>query len=177
MITATDVRMAEYDKLKDEQLSRIHTRNNLMYTTLAALAAVGWAAITLGNVDVWLAAPAVGLVLGWWYLDEDRMVFSLRRRFQRLSDELAVDLGVLDGPRLLEWEFPRAGSDGRLRRVSRLGVRLGLFVLPGVVALTVWAQTDLTGADPVHVVGWVAGVVAMAGLAAAFVHNSFARRR
>ena len=67
-ISVGHVLLAEYKAMKQEQLARISTRDNLMYVTLASLAAVVAAAIQLKHPALLLLIPPVCLVLGWTYM-------------------------------------------------------------------------------------------------------------
>ncbi len=135
------VALAEYDKLKDEQASRIGTRDNLLYATLAAYALVGGAAIGEGGrVDVLLALPVVSVVLGWTYLANDQKVSQIGTY---VRDQLARQLvGHLpDGATAFGWESRhRAAADRRRCKAFQLAVDLAAFCGSAVVALVVvWA--------------------------------------
>ncbi|GHH39997.1 hypothetical protein FHS35_006797 [Streptomyces umbrinus] len=101
--------MIEYTQVKDEQKARIGFRDNLLYATFAAMAAV-IAATLQGPVRVGLLLllPPVCLVLGWTYLVNDEKISAIGRY---VSTELAPRLAAVT-PRVRE----SADARGRLRR-------------------------------------------------------------
>lgn len=136
--TGVQVDLLEYQQLKAEQLDRISRRDNLLYATLAAYGAAGWAALT-GHVVAWLAAPVAAVVLGWTYLANDVMVTAIGRY---------VRTGL--GPRLAEfasqevfgWEHEHpADRRRRSRKTLQLAVDLLAYVATPLGALVAYWST------------------------------------
>src|SRR2546422_11681197 len=78
--TATDLLALvtlEYERLKEEQLKRIGTRDGLIYATLASIAAVLGTGVKLGSPQLLLILPPAVLLLGWTYLANDRKVTEI----------------------------------------------------------------------------------------------------
>jgi hypothetical protein len=86
-----DAHLHEYDRLKEEQRSRIEHRDRLLYTVLAVYGALGWAALR-GHPTAWLAAPFVALVLGGLYLATDAKVSAIGRYIRTdLAPRISAD--------------------------------------------------------------------------------------
>jgi hypothetical protein len=163
-ITITDgqLLLAEYQAVKDEQKARIGFRDNLLYVTLAVVAAVIAAAGQAEQTAMLLALPPVCVVLGWTYLVNDDKISAIGRYVR----------GEL-GPRLAEL----AGSEGAFRwetfhlsdarRVSRKAVQLvvdllAFCVVPLSALVVYWAGG---GTTPGLVVLSVIEALTVAGLA------------
>lgn len=125
----------EYERLKEEQLRRIGIRDNLIYATLASLAAV--VAITVGQPqhhDLLLLLPPVCVVLGWTYLVNDQKVSAIGQYVRRVLRPKLADL--LGEPEPLGWELAHRSDRLRMfRKYSQLAVDLMTFCLPAVCAL------------------------------------------
>ncbi|MDN3358106.1 hypothetical protein [Actinomadura sp. DC4] len=96
-ITVGQLLLTEYQTIKDEQKARIGFRDNLLYVTLAAVAAVIVAAAQAKQPGMLLALPPVCVVLGWTYLVNDEKISAI-------GDYVRTELG----PRLAA----AAGSSG-----------------------------------------------------------------
>jgi hypothetical protein len=79
-----EIYLAEYKQLKDEQRARIGVRDNLIYATFTALAAV--AVFAFGGVSprypALLLLPPACIVLGWTYLSNDRKVSDMENTYE-----------------------------------------------------------------------------------------------
>jgi hypothetical protein len=136
------VLLAEYGKLKEEQVARIGFRDNLIYAGLIASAAVASATVARGAAYL-LLLPPVSVLLGWTYLVNDEKVTAIGR-YLRL--ELGPDLAGLAGRAVFGWEQP--GTDARRagRKRLQLGADLLAFcLLPAAGLVAYWA----TGPWPV----------------------------
>jgi hypothetical protein len=135
----TTVLLAEYSQLKAEQIHRIGVRDNLVYATLAAVAAVVVGATqSPAGVHLLLALPPACALLGWTFLANDQRITAIG---VYLRDGLTPSLSVAAGAQALGWERHRL-DDSRRRRRKRvqLAADLGTFCLPGLAALLVyWA--------------------------------------
>lgn len=124
--------IAEYERLKVEQLARIGVRDNLLYFTLGASAAGGGFALRY-EPTAWFFIPMVGLVLGWTYLANDTKITELGR-YVKL--ELSPRIGrITKQPDVFGWESSSFKVKRRLRRkVLQWLVDLVAFVVPGISA-------------------------------------------
>lgn len=134
--------MAEYDRIKEEQKQRIAVRDNLIYATLASLAAVIAAVLNAkGGTALLLLLPPVCVVLGWTYLVNDQKVSAAGRYVRewvrpRLT-ELAPGAGTV-----FAWEdFQRSDPRRRSRKLLQLAVDLTTFCVPGLAAVVVHIVT------------------------------------
>lgn len=136
-----EVLLAEYAKLKDEQLKRISDRDNMVYATFTVLAAVAAAAFTAKIPALLLAAQPAMMVFGWKYLATDIKVTEIGAYIRR---ELAPRLGGGAFGWELDAEDPRAR---RLRKTAQLTADLMAFPLAGAaLALTaaIWGGLWMT---------------------------------
>lgn len=130
----------EYRALKAEQVARIHTRDNLIYATLAAVGAVLLAVVQTGRPDLLLAVPAPVLLLGWTFLANDAKVNAIRRYIRdtlRPRLEAQADAGPLFG-----WESQHSGP---ARRAGQTVANVALFVAPALGAVGTWAAVGSSG--------------------------------
>ncbi|MGW2770745.1 hypothetical protein [Streptomyces sp. NPDC001275] len=89
--------LAEYQAIKDEQKARIGFRDNLLYVTLAAVAAIAAATAQSRQPALLLALPPVCLILGWTYLVNDEKISAIGRYIRtdlgpRLAASALVDV-------------------------------------------------------------------------------------
>ncbi|MFI6099764.1 hypothetical protein ACIA8G_29755 [Lentzea sp. NPDC051213] len=154
----------EYERLKEEQKTRIGFRDNLVYATLASMAAVVAATLSArGQANLALLLPPVALLLGWTYLVNDEKISAAGRY---IRTELTPRLAALlpPGTPVFGWEsFHRGDRRRRTRKVLQLAVDLGMFCLAPVAALVVyWASGPRT---VVYMTVSVVEALAVAGLA------------
>lgn len=142
-VTTEKLLLVEYERLKDEQKTRIGFRDNLIYATLGSMAGVVGATLTpKGNLGLLLLLPPVCLVLGWTYLVNDEKVSAIGRYLRltvapRLS-ELAGATGD-EAAAVFGWEVAhRSGSDRLIRKYSQLAIDLGTFCVPALTALVIY---------------------------------------
>lgn len=148
----------EYQQLKDEQRSRIGFRDNLLYATLASIAAVVVAAAQSGRAALVLLLPPACLVLGWTYLVNDEKVSAIGRY---VREELAPRLG---GGVVFGWESAHRGDQRRhARKVLQLGVDLSTFCGTAAAALVAyWCVAPLQPALLILSFAELAGIVVLA---------------
>ncbi|MEV5100469.1 hypothetical protein ACFQ7G_00665 [Streptomyces massasporeus] len=133
--------LAEYDRLKEEQKTRIGFRDNLLYFTLAAATAVVAITAQSGQSRLLLSVPAICLILGWTYLVNDEKISAIGCY---VRDRLGPRLGQLacaDGA-VLGWEVYHRNVSGRTMR-KRLQTAVDLFtylVLPMVCTTAFWCS-------------------------------------
>lgn len=142
-----EVMLAEYQALKAEQLARIGTRDNLLYATMAAYAAI--IAGTLGGggpLQILLALPTVGTVLGWTYLANDKKIVQIRSYIRR---DLApfMNRRLPTGTTAFGWEATRrSGVERWLGKIGHAAVDLIAFSGASAAALAAyWALAPLDG--------------------------------
>ncbi len=130
--------LSEYEKLKEEQADRIGRRDHLVYASLTAAAAAGFAALQVHYPAALLTVPVVGFLLGWTYLANDVLVSQIGDYIRNQLGPCVTELS--GGPAAFGWERDRH-DDGRRRQRKhiQLGVDLAAFVGPGAAALALGA--------------------------------------
>jgi hypothetical protein len=131
--------IVEYERIKDEQKARIGFRDNLLYVTLAAMAAVIAATIN-AHAHAWplLLLPPVSAVLGWTYLVNDEKVSAAGRY---IRTELAPRLAAMipGNEPVFGWEsVHRTDSRRRSRKLMQLAVDLLTYCVAPLSALVVY---------------------------------------
>ncbi|CAL9523067.1 hypothetical protein SUDANB145_03860 [Streptomyces sp. enrichment culture] len=140
-VTESRLLLAEYDRIKEEQKTRIGFRDNLLYFTLAASSAV--LAITVQNrqAQLLLAVPVICLVLGWTYLVNDEKISAVGCY---IRDQLGPRLAELSGTRgaVFGWETYHRDDVRRPTR-KRLQSAVDLFTyvaLPMICVTAFWCS-------------------------------------
>ncbi|MGW5395567.1 hypothetical protein [Streptomyces sp. NPDC003952] len=138
-VTESKILLAEYDRLKEEQKTRIGFRDNLLYFTLAAATAVVAITAQSGQYRLLLSIPAICLILGWTYLVNDEKISAIGRY---VRDRLGPRLGELASAHgaVFGWEVYHRNVAGRTMR-KRLQTAVDLFtylVLPMVCTTAFW---------------------------------------
>ena len=137
------VLLQEYTSLKSEQGARIGFRDNLLYTTIAAVGAI--ASVALGGFSsgsgpirhAFLLVPWVTAILGWTYLVNDEKITAIRRY---IDTSLAPRLEELMGDTYKDfafgWEhFHRSDIYRKDRKGVQLAIDLWTFVVSGIGAV------------------------------------------
>lgn len=142
MGTTSELLTLEYEHLKEEQRLRISTRDNLVYTTLGALALVIAGAIETRSPIMLLLLPPVCLVLGWTYLTNDDRITAIGLHIQKTITPELVRLGDLS-TEVFSWEpHHRLDRRRRSRKTLQLAIDLVLYCLTAIVALIItWIHT------------------------------------
>ncbi len=129
----------EYEQVKEEQRARIGFRDNLLYATLAAMAAIiTFSLQSHGRPELLLLLPPASALLGWAYLVNDEKISAIGRY---VREDLGPRLTALapGRPPVFGWE--RAHRDDG-RRVSRKRLQLAadllLFTVAPIAALIVY---------------------------------------
>ncbi|MCL8017511.1 hypothetical protein [Streptomyces sp. AS02] len=142
-VTVGQLLLAEYQTVKDEQKARIGFRDNLLYVTLAVVAAVIAAAAQAKQASMLLALPPVCVVLGWTYLVNDQKISAIGAY---VREELGPRLAALAEPgggfRAFGWETAHRGdARRRSRKAVQLLVDLSAFCAVPLAALVLfWAD-------------------------------------
>jgi len=104
----------EYDKLKEEQTSRIGFRDNLLYVTLVVFGGVfSYSIGDVKNIDALLVLPLVSCILGWTYLLNDEKISAIKSYLRNeLSERVKL---VIDGSErdIFGWEDRAIDIDAR----------------------------------------------------------------
>ncbi|MFE9693667.1 hypothetical protein [Micromonospora sp. NPDC005806] len=141
-ITSGALLVAEYDRLKEEQKTRIGFRDNLLYATLGSMAAVVAAALqNPGRPYLLLLLPPVSVVLGWTYLVNDEKVSAISHYIRDTLIPALESMTATTAP-VFGWEFAhRADPRRRTRKLLQLIVDLIAFFLAPVAAIiVVWTS-------------------------------------
>jgi len=134
-----EVLKLEYQALKTEQTQRITTRDNLIYPLLAVIGGIAVGILQAGAVDLLLVLPPACAVFGWKHLDTDRAILAARRYIEH---RLAPRLKNLTRNYVLGWEvYHRTDRRRRQRKTIQLAVDMLTFVVPGALALALWAPS------------------------------------
>ncbi|MEU9305358.1 hypothetical protein [Streptomyces sp. NPDC048269] len=139
-VTVGKLLLAEYERVKEEQKTRIGFRDNLLYVTLAAMVTVLIGAAQTRHVALLLALPAATSVLGWTYLANDQKITAIGR-YVRI--DLGPRLSALAGEQesVFGWEaVHRRDSRRTQRKIIQCAVDLAVFTAVPLAALIVfWA--------------------------------------
>lgn len=131
--------LVEYEQVKEEQRARIGFRDNLLYATLASMAAI----ITFsfqnhGQPELLLLLPPASVLLGWAYLVNDEKISAIGRY---VREDLGPRLALLTPGRPAVFGWERAHRDDH-RRISRKRLQLAadllLFSVAPIAALVVY---------------------------------------
>ncbi|WP_432134169.1 MULTISPECIES: hypothetical protein [unclassified Streptomyces] len=144
-VTAGQLLLAEYQSVKDEQKARIGFRDNLLYVTLAVVAAVIAAAVQAKRTEMLLALPPVCVVLGWTYLVNDEKISAIGRYVRgELGPRLAQLAGATD---VFGWEtFHRNDARRAARKIVQCVVDVLAFCVVPMSGLCVyWGGGQVSG--------------------------------
>ncbi|MEU7565157.1 hypothetical protein [Streptomyces fradiae] len=140
-VTEGRLLLAEYDRIKEEQKTRIGFRDNLLYFTLAAITAVAAITVESGKAHLLLAVPVISLVLGWTYLVNDEKISTIGCY---IRDRLGPRLAELTAARdpVFAWETYHRDDANRTTR-KRLQAAVDLFTylaLPMICVTAFWCS-------------------------------------
>jgi hypothetical protein len=122
---------SEYEKLKDEQGSRIQFRDNLVMAQLGAVGAVVNFILSSAQEKPllnygWLVIPWISSILGWYYFSNDVVISQIRDYVAERGRALGV----------FGWETRRRSDRLRpLRKFFQTLAELFAFAVPGIAAL------------------------------------------
>jgi hypothetical protein len=139
-VTAGKLLLVEYERLKDEQKTRIGFRDNLVYATLASMAGVIAASLSLkGHANILLLLPPVSTALGWTYLVNDEKISAISRYIRDGLGPRIARIARADTDAVFEWELVhRSDRRRRSRKILQLAADLGTFSVPALGALIVY---------------------------------------
>ncbi|MCU4748093.1 MULTISPECIES: hypothetical protein [unclassified Streptomyces] len=169
-VTESKLLLAEYDRIKEEQKTRIGFRDNLLYFTLAASTAVLAISVQSGQTQLLLAIPAICLVLGWTYLVNDEKISAIGCY---IRDRLGPRLAELSGAQgaVFDWEFYHRGDASRTTR-KRIQIAVDLFTYTALPMICVAAFLCSPAVQPALVVASLTQTLALAVLGWQFLHHA-----
>ncbi|KPC88883.1 hypothetical protein ACIP29_18425 [Streptomyces coelicoflavus] len=147
-VTVGQLLLAEYESVKGEQKARIGFRDNLLYVTLAVVAAVIAATAQAKQPSMLLALPPVCVVLGWTYLVNDEKISAIGLYVRDdLGPRLAELAGGGGGFTTFGWEaYHRRDTRRRSRKAVQTVIDLTAFCVVPLAALIVfWSNGDAGG--------------------------------
>lgn len=133
-----DVYLAEFDKLKAEQIQRIGFRDNMIYVTLVSVGAVvSFATGESSRLYALLIIPWICCVLGWMYLVNDEKISAIGRYIRlELDVRIRGQIGSSDQTVVLGWEVSHRSDRRRIqRKIVQLLVDELTFCVSGVTAV------------------------------------------
>ncbi|WP_221348488.1 hypothetical protein [Streptomyces beigongshangae] len=154
--------LAEYDRIKEEQKTRIGFRDNLLYFTLAASTAVLTITVQSRQPQLLLAVPVICLVLGWTYLVNDEKISAVGCY---IRDQLGPRLAELSGAHdaVFGWEVYHR-DDARRTTRKRLQTAVDLFTYLAMPMICMTAFWCSPAARPLLVLVSLAQTLALAVL-------------
>ncbi|MGW5768785.1 hypothetical protein ACWEVY_06515 [Streptomyces longwoodensis] len=140
-ITIGKLLMAEYDRLKEEQKTRIGFRDNLLYVTLAAMVTVLFGAAQAHHAVLLLALPVAACVLGWTYLANDQKISAIGRYVRTDLGPRLGDLAGQPGSPFGWEEAHRSDSRRKQRKIIQCVVDLITFwAVPLAALVAFWVR-------------------------------------
>ncbi|HWB14118.1 MAG TPA: hypothetical protein VG826_33135 [Pirellulales bacterium] len=153
-----EIKLREYEKLKDEQIARIGHRDNLIYVVLASSGVVASYYLSSGsNSDLLLAIPWLGIVLGWTYLVNDEKVSAIGRYIRRSVASTVREARVPAARgELFGWEVAhRSDPRRRRRKIEQLVVDEVTFVGSSAAALSLYWMSAQDPHPGARIIFWV----------------------
>ncbi|MEU1485963.1 hypothetical protein [Streptomyces sp. NPDC005752] len=166
-VTESRLLLAEYDRIKEEQKTRIGFRDNLLYFTLAASTGALAIAVQSGQAQLLLAVPVICLVLGWTYLVNDEKISAVGCY---IRDRLGPRLAELSGApgAVFGWETYHRDDASRTMR-KRLQTAVDLFTYVALPMICVTAFLCSPDVPPLLVTVSLAQILALAVLGRQFL--------
>ncbi|MGA4727262.1 hypothetical protein ACPB67_07600 [Micromonospora taraxaci] len=139
-VTLGSLLVLEYERLKEEQKVRIGFRDNLLYVTLAAMAAIIGATLqTRGHANLLLLLPPAAVALGWTYLVNDEKISAIGRYVRHHLAPSLAEMAVGDAKLIFAWETAhRRDRRRQSRKYIQLMADLMVFCFSPLTAITVY---------------------------------------
>jgi len=136
-VNLIEIYLKEYEKLKDEQISRIGFRDNLVYVTLVAIGSViSYALSDTDNYFVLLVLPFICFVLGWTYLVNDEKISAIGRYLRTNCTSEIKKMVDESSLQMFGWEVTHRSDKRRVsRKILQFIVDEITFVGSGLTAL------------------------------------------
>lgn len=147
--------LEEYSKLKDEQISRIGFRDNLVYVNLTAVGGIfAFVLSSEKNYEILLIIPWVCFILSWMYISNDEKVSSIGK-YLRTNYSRRVALFLKNSEitsDFLGWEFFHRSDKRRVgRKILQFAVDSITFVAPGAISLFLYIDNKNHSIDNLFV--------------------------
>jgi hypothetical protein len=131
--------LEEFVKLKDEQIQRMHFRDNLLYITLGALGGImSYVVIDPSRYYLFLVIPWVCLILGWAYLTNDEKISAIGEYIRNTLTNKVGELVKVEPKTasLFGWEVAHRKGRWRLsRKIFQLIIDEITFFISGLASL------------------------------------------
>jgi hypothetical protein len=131
----------EYEKLKDEQTSRIAFRDQMIYITLVAIGGVFSFVLEKTEYSTaLLVLPFVCIVLGWSYIVNDEKISAIGRYCRTVLIPKIESIKESGGFNLIpSWEeFHRSDALRKERKVIQFIIDISLFCVSGIFSIAVF---------------------------------------
>ena len=153
-----EVYLQEYSKLKDEQISRIGFRDNLLYVTLVVFGGILSFSVSK-QVDYYalLIIPWVCIILGWAYVINDEKITAIGKYIRlNLVDKVRKQIGNSDIESIFGWEIAhRSDSRRRRRKIEQLIIDEITFVLSGAIGVSAFWFLVPQHHWAIHILCWI----------------------
>jgi len=131
-----NILLLEYDKLKEEQNSRISMRDSLIYISLGIFGAIF--SFTMTNQSFMytlLLIPPLSVILSWLYISNDSKILEIKKYIKNNLEPKIVKL-FPDKVEIFEWEKAyRDNSFKKLKKVIQFFLEEITFSLSAISAL------------------------------------------
>ena len=143
------VLMLEFSKLKDEQVSRIGFRDNMIHVHLGLVGAAGGFGLSYPQyMDLILIIPWICFVLGWTYIANDEKISAVGRYIREELEPRVRESISSPGGSVFCWEWYHRKVERRYsRKIWQFIVDLTAFVLSGFAAIVVYLLYHWTGSE------------------------------
>lgn len=131
-----NVLLLEYDKLKEEQNSRISRRDSLIYISLGIFGAIfSFTMTNQGFIYTLLLIPPLSFILSWLYISNDFKVLEIKNYIKNNLEPKITKL-FPEKIDIFEWEKNyRKDSFTKLRKITQFLVEEITFSLSSISAL------------------------------------------
>jgi hypothetical protein len=176
----TDIHIKEFEKLKDEQISRAAHRDRLFHLTIILIGGGFTLAFTYKVISVLLLLPVVAFIAGMSHVACDRRISAIGSYFREvLAGKIAKTTGV-PAEEIFTWEdYIREDPKRYVRKWLQLFTNFLLYVGSGGCALFwyLWhvIHTDKGTPGPLEWFGVFLGVVLMAMMLWQLTQHAFIR--
>jgi hypothetical protein len=140
-VNLIEIYLKEYEKLKDEQISRIGFRDNLLYVNLVAIGGViSYALSETDNYFALLVLPFICFVLGWTYLVNDEKISAIGRYLRTNYTSKLKEMVDESSLQMFGWEVAHRSDKRRVsRKIFQFIVDEITFVGSGLIVLiAIW---------------------------------------
>lgn len=132
-----EIYLNEYNKLKEETISRISFRDNLLYVNLTAIGAiVSYAIANSTHYYALLVVPWICFILGWTYIVNDEKISAIGKYLRYDLNNKLVELLEQTDKTILAWETFHRDDEKRVgRKVVQFMVDELTFCVSGLIAI------------------------------------------